>query len=231
MKIGFFTDPHYASQEITCGKRYNSKSLERIQQAYAFFENEKCDLVICLGDLIDKEVSHEKEIANLTEISQVIKKSPLKTVFLMGNHDAFAFTQREFYEILEHEFPTTIEADGKTLIFMDACYFKNGNHYMPGDSDWKDTFYPHVQDLESQLDAAPGDVYIFVHQNVDPNIREDHRLHNSEQIHSVLHNSKKVKAVYQGHYHPGSKNMYNGIRYVTFPALCENEKAFFVEEI
>ena len=102
---------------------------------------------------------------------------------------------------------------------------------MPGDSDWKDTFYPHTRDLKNQLDTAPGDVYIFIHQNIDPNIREDHRLYNSEEINSILHKSKKVKAVYQGHYHPGCRSTHNGIHYVTFPAMCENEFAYFIEEI
>lgn len=55
MKLGIFTDSHYSSHEITCEKRYNSRSLEKIKEAYALFEKEKCDLAICLGDLTDKE--------------------------------------------------------------------------------------------------------------------------------------------------------------------------------
>ena len=231
MKLGIFTDSHYSSQEITCGNRYNSKSLEKIKQAYHFFEEEKCDLVVCLGDLIDKETSHEKETKNLTEIAKVINESPLKSICLMGNHDAFAFTQNEFYEILGHNYPENIEINGKTLIFIDACYLKNGNHYMPGDSDWTDTFYPHTQDLKKQLDEATGDVYIFIHQNIDPNIREDHRLYNSEEINLILQKSEKIKAVYQGHYHPGTQSIHSRIKYITFPAMCENEFSYFIEEI
>lgn len=231
MKIGIFTDSHYSSQEITCGKRYNSRSLEKIKQAYRFFEEKQCDLVVCLGDLTDRELSHDKEIENLRSAANVIRSSSLCSVCLMGNHDAFSFTQTEFYEILGYEPQNSMEINGKTLLFMDTCYFKSGTHYMPGDSDWTDTFYPHAADLKKQLAAAPGDVYIFVHQNLDPAVRKDHRLYNADEINAILYDSKKVKKVFQGHYHPGNRSIHNGMEYLTFPAMCETEKAYFVEEI
>ncbi len=230
MKIGFFTDSHYSSQKITCGNRYNNKSLEKIKQAYKFFEKEKCDIVVCLGDLIDKEDSHQKEIENLKEVAEVIKNSPLKTICLMGNHDAFTFTRDEFYEILGTEKPKNIIFDNKALLFLDACYFKSGIHYMPGDSDWTDTFYPHLKELEQDL-ASSRDVYLFLHQNIDLNIREDHRLYNSEELNELLKKNGGVKTVYQGHYHFGEESFYNDIRFKTFPAMCEKDEAYFIEEI
>ncbi len=231
MKIGIFTDAHYSSQEITCGNRYNSKSLEKIRQAYNVFQAEECDLVVCLGDLTDTETLHEKEIENLKEIANVINTCPIKSICLMGNHDAFALTSAEFYEILGHSKPEHIKTQDKNLLFLDACYFKNGNHYLPGDSDWKDTFYPHIKDLKKQIDEATGEVYIFIHQNLDPNIRQDHRLFNSEEINRIFLESGKVKAVYQGHYHPGMRSVHNNIAYIAFPAMCENENAYFILSI
>lgn len=231
MKIGFFTDSHYSSKEVTCGKRYNSRSLEKIKQAYFFFEKEKCDLVVCLGDLIDRESNHEKEVENLKKIADIIRQVPLETVCLMGNHDAFAFTPNEFYDILGIKNRKSLEFKNKSLIFIDACYFKNQRHYMPGDSDWTDTFYPFTAELKKQLDRSSDEVYIFIHQNLDPLIREDHRVYNAEDINFILYESKKVKAVYQGHYHSGKESLHNGIKYLTFPAMCEGEKAYFIEEI
>jgi len=231
MKIGIFTDAHYSSKEITCGSRYNSRSLEKIKLAYNFFEKENCDLVISLGDLTDTEDSHEKEIKNLSEIADVINSSPIPTVSLMGNHDAFSFTVEEFYKILNCEKPDSMVIDGKKLLFPDACHFKNGKHYLPGDNDWTDTFYPHTKYLKEQISAPGCDVYIFMHQNLDPGIPDNHRLFNADEINRMFGESGNVKAVYQGHYHPGNQNTLNGIRYITFPAMCENENAFFIEEI
>jgi len=231
MKIGFFTDSHYSSQEVTCGCRYNSQSLRKIQEAYKFFEQENCDLAICLGDLIDKEASHATEVENLKKVAYVIQRSSIPTVCVMGNHDAFAFTQEEFYEIMSGCQPKTMEMKGKKLLFLDACYFKNGNHYMPGDSDWTDTYYPDVDILKEQIVDSAEDIYIFLHQNIDPNTPKNHCLFNAEEINRLLVKSGKVKAVYQGHYHKGFRSVHNGIRYITFPAMCENDCAFFIEEI
>lgn len=231
MKLGIFTDSHYSSQKVTCGNRYNNKSLEKIKTAYAFFESQKCDLVVCLGDLIDKEASHKKEVENLKKVANIINKSLIKTICLMGNHDAFAFTETEFYEILSDCKPENVKTEEKTLLFLDACYFKNGNHYLPGDTDWTDTFYPHVEALKDRIDEAIGDVYVFLHQNIDPNIREDHRLYNSVEINDLLHESGKVKAVYQGHYHPGAESRHGDIEYFSFPAMCENENAYYILNI
>ena len=55
MKLGIFADPHYSSALLTCGRRYNSRSLAKIEAALARFAAERCDLVVCLGDLIDRE--------------------------------------------------------------------------------------------------------------------------------------------------------------------------------
>ena len=229
MKIGIFTDPHYSSQTLTCKRRYNSRSLEKIREAYRFFLRERCDLVVCLGDLTDREVSHAQELRNLEALAELIRSQPVETVCLMGNHDAFSFTQEEFYGVLGGCRPENRHLGEKNLIFLDACYFTGGRHYMPGDTDWTDTCYPFVEDLKKQLRQAKGDIYVFVHQNLDPNVRQDHCLSNSEQINELLRSTPGVKAVFQGHYHRGRESLLNGIRYITFPAMCEGEQAYFIE--
>ena len=97
MKIGLYTDSHYSSAKITCGCRYNNQSLRKISQAYEHFEKEGCELVICLGDVIDTEPRVELEIQNLAEIAKVIGKSKIPSVYMMGNHDAFVLEREEFY--------------------------------------------------------------------------------------------------------------------------------------
>ena len=231
MKLGIFTDSHYSSHEITCGKRYNSRSLEKIKEAYALFEKEKCDLAICLGDLTDKEDTLEKEIENLEKVSRVISASPIHTVCLMGNHDAFTFTQKQFYGILGSDFPSVESAQEQALIFLDTCYFSNGTHYSPGDTNWRDTYLPDIPALRKQLSDAQGNVYVFMHHNIDPNVPKDHRLSNDAEVRKALEESGKVKAVFQGHYHPGKESIRDGIEYITFPAMCENDNAFFIINI
>ena len=231
MKIGIFTDSHYSGKAVTCGRRFNNQSLRKIGEAYRHFEENGCDLVICLGDLIDTEDTVEKEVENLSEIAALIKASPLRTYCLMGNHDAFVLTPERFYAVLGLAPPENVTVDGKRLIFLDACYFKSGVHYAPGDSDWKDTYYPHTAALEKELAACDGPAYLFMHQDIDPAIREDHRLANADDLLSIIAKSGVVKAVFCGHYHPGQESVHQGVRYVTLPAMCEGEAAYWIFEV
>ena len=56
-------------------------------------------------------------------------------------------------------------------------------------------------------------------------------MKNGDDVIAILEESGKVKKVFQGHYHRGSNAEHNGIEYVTFPALCEDENRFYIVEI
>ncbi len=232
MKIGLFSDSHYSTTDHLDENRYNSKSLERIEEAFTYFKKENCELVVCLGDLIDKENDHEKEISNLIKVRDVMNRFLIPTYVLMGNHDGFCFSVEEFYEILGKEYqPRDILGEEKNLIFLDTCYFKSGKHYQPGDWDWTDTFYPTPEVLEEKLSKLSADAYLFMHQNVDPEIQKNHRLYNDEQIRAIAEQSGKVKTIFQGHYHDGNNNSLNGILHFTMKAMCEYEDAYTVVEL
>lgn len=234
MKVGFFTDSHYSSAKVTCDVRYNSLSLGKIRRAYAEFCRCGCELVVFLGDLTDTEEAHDKEIENIREIRAVIEASGIPTMVVMGNHDAVAFTQEEFYDVLgEGCRPRNIDCGDTHILFLDACYYyTSGLHYAPHvEGTWMDTYYPFVEELKETLTALEGDVYICMHQNIDPTISEDHCLHNDAMLRRVLEDSGKVRCVYQGHYHDGSEHREGEIRYKTFPAMCQNDQAWFVEEL
>ena len=225
VRIGFYSDPHYALRQQPGEIRQRRKSLERMQKAYALFEDEKCDLVICMGDLIDHDESHAQEIENLTKVAQVIHSSSMPTMCIMGNHDAFSFTQEEFYRVLGGCEPMDLFLKGKNLIFEDACWFENGKHYMPGDEDWTDTCIPDLPAFAHKLSELEGEIHLFLHQSLDPDIDHYHRLNNADQVVDILEKNGRVRSVIQGHYHPGKKSCHNGIRYITFAALCEQEEA------
>lgn len=231
MKIGIFTDSHYSSQKITCGNRYNSLSLSKIKEACRFFKTNCCDLILSLGDLIDREDTHEKEIYNLKEVAQVIHACKIPTFCVMGNHDAFAFVPEEFYGILQGCRPKSMSVGNKHLLFLDACYFRSGAHYTPAGGDWTDTYFPFTEELDKEIQSRNGDVYIFMHQNIDPAVMENHCLGNAAELRELFERSGKVRRVYQGHYHPGCRSLHNGIDYITYPAMCEHDGAYFIVDL
>ena len=231
MKIGLYSDSHYSSAALTCEVRRNNQSLRKLEEAYRFFEKEGCRLAVCLGDLIDTEETVEREKENLALVGRVIRQSTVPTVCLMGNHDAFVLERGEFYEILGLSPVEELHIDGRRLLFLDACYFKNGRHYAPGDADWTDCFLPDAEGLRARLAESGEDTYLFLHQNIDPAVMANHRLWNADEVFTVIRESGAVKAVLQGHFHPGCRSVHDSVSYITLPAMCESEDAYFVMEI
>lgn len=233
MKLGIFADPHFSSQKVTSTPpRYNSLSLEKIENIYEEFKKNNCDLVVCLGDLIDGESTIEKVLDNLKKIANVIKASGIPTVYLMGNHDAFTLTEEQFYSTLETEAPKDITIGDNTFIFLDACYYSSGEHYTPCDgSDYQNTFLPNEDELKEKLSKVKGNAYLFIHQNIDPDVWSDHLIKNSESVFNIIKESGVVKAVFQGHFHFGQNSVHDGIQYITLPAVCEQELPYLIKEI
>ena len=230
MKIGIFTDSHYSSRELSCGCRYNSRSLRKIREAYELFDREGCALAICLGDLIDTEGDRAKELENLGAVAEIMRKSDTPTLCLMGNHDGFSVGHEAFYSTLGLDEPSELTVEGRRLIFLDACYFSDGRRYASGDSDWTDCYLPDAESLAERL-TGELDTYVFMHQNIDPEISEDHRLSNWDKVMEAILSSGNVRKVFQGHYHPGHVSRHGGVDFVTLPAMCEREGAYFVFEI
>ena len=227
MKLGLFTDSHYCSREGNC------KSLKKIDKALNDFEKKECDLVVFLGDLVDKEEDHETEIANLKQISDVMNKYNLKISVLIGNHDTYNFSKDDFYRILGEKYrPQNLCINKKNFLFIDSCHSKTGISYKPGFCDWSDIFFPHTDMLEQTLLHADGHAsYIFTHHNLDPAVIERHRISNAAEIRSILEKSKKVHTVFQGHHHHYIESEFNGIHYVTYPSMLENEDAYYIVEL
>ncbi|MBQ7088824.1 MAG: metallophosphoesterase [Clostridia bacterium] len=232
MKIGLFSDPHYSSQELTGGNRRNSLSLGKMRDALRYFEAQGCDRVICLGDLTDSETTKEKEIANMGEIAALFAACSLPITVMMGNHDAYVFTAEEFYALLGGCNPVDVHEEGLHLLFLDTNYTSRGERYQPQSFHWDDVSLPDPDGLRQKLAACDGDVYLFMHQNIDPAIpAADHRLANADEVCAIIEESGKVKAVYQGHYHWGNRFEHNGVAYVTLPAMAVYDDTCTIIEV
>ncbi len=230
MKIGIYTDPHYSSQELTGGNRYNSRSLDKMKTAYRDFQAAGCERIVCLGDLTDTDESREREVDNMRQIAALFAACPIPTTVVMGNHDAYVFEPAEFYALLGGCEPRDYSGEGKTLLFLNANHNPDGSPYHPHAFRWDECYLP-TEGLRERLDAARGDVYVFLHQNLDAACPADHRPRNAEEVCRILADSGKVKAVYQGHFHWGADTQRDGIRYVTLPATCCYEDTHRIIEI
>ena len=232
MKIGLFSDPHYSSQELTGGNRRNNLSLGKMRRALEQFTAAGCDRVICLGDLTDTEDTKAQEEANMAEIAALFAEFSMPISVIMGNHDAYVFTPDEFYRLLGGYAPAEIHADGVHLLFLDVNYTATGVRYTPHGFSWDDVGLPDPESLREQLAVLEGDIYLFMHQNIDPAIpAQDHRLANADAVCDIIEQSGKVKAVYQGHYHWGNQSSRNGVAYITLPAMAVYDDTGIIIEV
>ena len=234
MKLGLFTDPHYCDKDVTCRTRRPVLSYGKIREAMETFVREGVDFVLCLGDIIDKCDDPQVNIEKTKEIADLIHSYSLPFYSLMGNHDAHVFTRREFNELVNGSplpSPISITVCGKELILLDANYNDDGSSYVPGEVDWKNTYIPEEQ-LRSRgqklNEPTVTEAYVFMHQNLDPEVQKDHIVRNAEAVREVIRASGKVRAVFQGHYHKGHETVIDGIPYHTLPAMCEGEENRFM---
>lgn len=228
MKLGLFTDPHYSTLSASCGTRRPSLSYGKIREAMDAFRDARVDLVVCLGDLMDDCGSPEMNAQKLREVSALIRSYGIPFFCLMGNHDCADFSRADFDRDTGGAYPPFVyRAMGKTFLFPDANYLDDGSAYTAENLDWTNAFLPDdtVARLRDELaDSETSEAYVFLHQNLDPGVERHHIIRNAETVRAILRDSGKVKTVFQGHYHPGHDTAVDGIRYRTFPAMCEGEE-------
>ena len=229
MKLGLFTDPHYSHQTLTCSNRRPSLSYGKVREAMEAMTD--CDLVLCLGDLINDCGDPAENRERLAEIAALFRSFAMPVYCLPGNHDYEAFTLAQFQQISgQLAPPSVLRVCGKTLLFPNASCREDGTPYDGNPIDWTDSFLPAAEmDLLRRTLAEPEteEAYVFFHQNLDPDVESHHIIRNAPEIRSLLAESGKVRAVFQGHYHPGHENEIDGIRYRTLPAMCEGEENRF----
>ncbi|HAN20507.1 MAG: hypothetical protein A2Y15_00025 [Clostridiales bacterium GWF2_36_10] len=231
MKIGLFTDSHYCTKEIKCNTRRPLLSYSKLDEAINVFKVNNVELIICLGDLIDTD-DEENDIGNLIEISSLLNKSGIECLCCMGNHDAFLFDKSSFEKFTGLKTaPLSVVKNGKRLILLDANYDSSQLKYSREKTDWIDSNIPdyEVEWLKSTLsDCLEKEIFIYVHQNLDPAVESHHIIKNAAEIREILANDGRVRAVYQGHFHHGGENTIDNIKYVTLKAMCEGTENYFM---
>ena len=227
MKIGIFTDSHYATDSA------HEAGYARLKGALDAFSAAECALAVFLGDLTDKESSHEKEIESLRALRALFESYAFPIYVMFGNHDIVNFSKEEFYEILgEHHRPKNGNLFGYNFFFLDTCCFKDGSDYQRGNGNWQQIYVPRLDALREEIKkASNAPAYAFAHFPLDPDATPWRRVHNADAVMKILEESGKFCTVFQGHDHRRIESKIGGIRYATYEALLDTEEAFYIEEI
>ena len=239
MKVAFFTDPHCSPTEIN-GSRRPSLSRGKIIEAMEAFRDAGAEICFCLGDLTDTtdEDTRESVCARIAELSGMIRSYGIPFYLVPGNHDYLLATAED---MLQHGGfaipPYTLEAGGLRFILLDANYRSDMRRFDVAGELWTDSNLPRQQleYLDKELAESTLPCVVLVHENLDPTIthQPEHLVLNAAEARAIIaRHSDKVRMVIQGHYHPGSDAVVDGVRYLTLPAMCEGtENAYYILEL
>jgi alkaline phosphatase len=228
LTFGVFTDAHYAEREPAIGRHY-ADSPAKLAALLAEFTAARADLLLNLGDLIDTSPTPAAELAALRALAAQLAATGIPCRHVLGNHDLQALTKDEVRAACAPDWTANHYAfslDWLRVVVLDGCCLADGRDYAAGNFSWTESALPPGQLawLARELAAAPGPVLVCCHQNLDhpgPDPAPDpHFLRNAAAVRAVLHASGKVRAVLQGHYHPGRQQVLDGIPYLTFQALA-----------
>jgi len=240
VRFGFLTDLHYADIP-PAGSRIYRDSNDKAAHCIEVCKAQGVDFVIEGGDLKDQGADVASTLSYLQSIEAEIQKFNGPTYHVLGNHDADNISKAQFLtNVTNTKIPFasqyySFDVKGVHFVVLDANYRSDGIDYNCGNFDWRDANIPQAQLvwMTSDLAATSGPVIVFVHQLLDGT--GEHYVKNADAVRTVLEKSNKVIAVFQGHYHPGSYTLINGIHYYTLKAMVEGayqtSNAFAIVEV
>ena len=171
LRIGFFTDTHYADTDDRGARNYRT-SLGKITEAVDRLNRERIDLVVHGGDLIDAlpdpDPASEKRF--LQRVNQELIQLKAERHYVMGNHCIFSLTKSEYLETIQKpKSYYSFDKHGFHIVILDACYRKDGLDYGRRNFDYRDTDIPAPERdwLAADLKATKKKTIVFVHQRLD----------------------------------------------------------------
>jgi alkaline phosphatase len=206
----------------------------KMQEAIREFNRSNLDFIIELGDMKDTttDSAAEPTLRFLDAIEREFKRFDGPSYHVLGNHDMDCLTKEEFLAHTTNEGRTTgrsyysFSVNGYRCIVLDANFNPDATPYCRGNFDWRHAFIPaeQLQWLDEELTAHPKQqTLIFVHQLLDnfAKINDDLCVDNATEVRAIIERHPQVRAVLQGHNHPGHYHYCQGVHYLTFGGMIE----------
>lgn len=219
MRIILFTDAHYAAALTACGTRRCDISLKKLSDIYENMGH--ADAYINLGDLVNDTGDAVRNRANIKAMLEFIAGLGAPCFSIAGNHDAEVADKALFSG---HAGAYSFDGGGIEWLALDCCCTQDGRSYDGLNFDWTDAALPEAQLdwLEKKLSGAGRPVVILSHQPLTGDLSDPHTIRNRDAVQRVILGARRpVRAILQGHYHPGARRALGRIPSWIFPALCE----------
>ncbi len=215
---------------MTVGNRYCNESLDKLQVAVDFLKDKNPNMIICLGDIIDKSETIKEELQCIEKVKSKLNTLCEEQHFVLGNHDISELSKGEFLDACGAKSSYySFDREGMHIVILDSNFNSDGTAFAPdnitGSGYWIDE--KQIEWLENDLKlVAQMPTLVFCHANLDHRIRKDgqlngHIVKNAAKVRSVLERSGNVKLVIQGHDHRGQEQTINSIPYIVLHAMVE----------
>lgn len=221
VRVGLITDLHHADKNAA-GNRYYRETLGKLDEAAEYFQSNRPDVLVELGDLIDAADSVETEQRYLATINRPFSAIATDRHYVLGNHCVDTLTKAEFLASVERERSYySFDRSGIHFVVLDSCFRSDGVAYGRRNFQWTDPNIPpaEMEWLKADLQSNKNPVIVFAHQRLD--VADNHGVKNAAEVRALLENCGNVTAVFQGHSHKNDLRRIGSIFYCTLVAMIE----------
>ena len=238
-KLIIFSDIHYLDKrpkelDFNLTRKLTQYSIEILEKLIDRINEEKPDVSICLGELIEDTFNHDKDIVNYTFIWEKLKNIQVPFYSVIGNHDLRTMNSRkELEKIMEYENAT-------------FSFNLNDYHFIILTTDIREDFgeddggiYKAQCMSEKEINWLKDDLtknklpcIIFTHFGLaedkqtgnywfEPN-PESGLMNNRQLIKKIINSDDNVIAIFNGHQHWTKQLIEDGKNYYVVGSLTDN---------
>lgn len=222
LRIGLITDIHSGpdmdTRLGTAAPSFLEKFAARMSKKF------RPDLIVDLGDRIN-DVNVSEDIDRIQKVREKLESIGVPVFFLYGNHDLINIDKEKMRKLLGKKSDyEAIDYRGYHFILLDSqdpTFGGVGGTISEEQLSW----------LESDLKKCSNQVIIFSHHPLDEQTFASHWFFgthpefalakNREHARTLFAQSKKVKAIFNGHMHWNNVETIDGIPYVTIESLVD----------
>lgn len=225
LRVGLVTDLHYADKP-PAGTRHYRQTLDKLAEVAGKFAQQRPEMLVELGDLIDAADSVDVEQSYLQTVNRPFSEICKDRHYVLGNHCVETLKKEEFLEQVEQKRSYySFDRGGVHFVVLDSCFRSDGMPYGRKNFHWTDANVPaaELEWLEADLQQSDRPVIVFAHQRLD--VSNNHGVKNNADVRKILEASGRVLAVFQGHSHKNDLKEIGGIPYCTLVAMVEGSGA------
>ena len=238
-KLIVFSDIHYLDkrpEKLGPGlkRKLTQYSIQIVDKLIKKINEDKPDLSICLGDLIEDTLNHDKDIKNYTYIWDKLKNIQVPFYSVIGNHDMRSMNSRkEIERIMNYENATfSFDLNGYHFIILttdikEDTITDDGGIYKARCMSEKEISWLKEDLLKNKLPCL-----IFTHFGLAEDIQkgnywfekkpENALMKNRKEIKNIIKSDNNVIAIFSGHQHWTKQLKEDGKNYYVVGSLTDN---------